>query len=121
MNDPYETFLKENPFLSISWNCTKCKKELQISQYIISDTGELNDICNTCSENSFEEHKYCKQCKQYLPLNQFYKRLNGLQNACKACYRQLCKYRYENKKYKELTQVNNIEILSKTKLRHGCI
>jgi hypothetical protein len=98
MNDPRKAFINNNPFLEISWNCVRCKKELQITQYIVTATGEINDICNSCSKNSFDEEKYCGCCKQYLNVDQFYKRKDGLQNNCKMCYSELSKYRYMNKK-----------------------
>ena len=92
--------MKDFSSINVAWNCSKCKKELQLNQYIVTDTVEINDFCTTCADNSIEEKKYCKLCFQYLPVYDFYRlKMGALSTYCKNCLKDISRINYVNKKY----------------------
>ena len=51
-----------------------------------NDNKSKNTVeCNTAQDAKVEEKRYCRKCKQWLPISHFEKYGVGIRHVCKAC------------------------------------
>jgi len=110
------------------------KKDLPFAKLIISliiaaacsgvATGHLNTTFLQEKKAMSEtiQTKQCSRCKQFLPISEFYKRLNGLQPICKQCHNQYNKqhqqthrdkYRQYNRQYYQRHKAERLQAIKR--------
>lgn len=59
----------------------------KIKDVIFDNNNKSKNIvkCDTAQDIKIEEKRYCKKCKQWLPISHFEKYGVGIRHVCKAC------------------------------------
>lgn len=59
----------------------------KIQDVTFDNDGRLEGTieCNTAQDAKIEEKRYCRKCKQWLPISHFEKYGIGIRHICKAC------------------------------------
>lgn len=59
----------------------------KIQNVAFDNDGKLEGTieCNTTQDIKIEEKRYCRKCKQWLPVSYFEKYGIGIRHVCKAC------------------------------------
>lgn len=95
------------------WICLKCEARLDDSEikekksWLAEDYYETIGVCPHCGNDEFAEAKYCKECGEWKPEDEFF------DDVCKSCQEDLiAEYRHNPEKvyFATIDDTDKIEI-----------